>query len=95
MENRIEPTTFINPDFNLSSQPISIQWHEVGPTTINAQAVYTPSEMVFIYRRKPMALIIWNDPIVDIIYTPETNFESQKIQSWLRKHIQDIMAENR
>ncbi len=94
MENRIEPTSLINPDFNLIAENISMQWYELGQTTLNAQADYTPPEMVFTYRRKPMALIIWNAPIIDIIYTPETNFDCRSIQSWLRKHIQDIMAEN-
>lgn len=90
MENRIEPTSLINPDFSLTAEHISVQWHEVG----HAESVYMPPEMVFTYRNKPVVLIIWNDPVIDIIYTPNTNFGARGIQEWLRNHIKDIITEN-
>lgn len=94
MENRIEPTSLINPDFSLTAEHISVQWHEVGQTTLTAESVYMPPEMVFTYRNKPVVLIIWNDPVIDIIHTPNTNFGARGIQEWLRNHIKDIITEN-
>lgn len=94
MANLKEPSFLINPDFSLTAGNISVQWHEVGQTTLNAEAAYTPPEMVFTYRNKPVVLIIWNDPVIDIIYTPNTNFGARGIQEWLRNHIKDIITEN-
>lgn len=93
MANLKEPSFLINPDFSLTAGNISVQWHEVGQTTLNAEAVYMPPEMIFSYKKKPVVLIIWNDPVIDIIYTPETDFGCRGIQSWLRTHLRDIISE--
>lgn len=93
MANVKGPKFLINPNFRLTTKHIVVQWHQVDQTALDAEAAYMPPEMIFSYRKKPVVLIIWNDPVIDIIYTAETDFGCRGIQSWLRIHIRDIITE--
>ena len=93
MANVKEPKFLINPNFRLTTKHIVVQWHQVDQAALDAEAAYMPPEMTFSYRKKPVVLIIWNDPVIDIIYTAETDFGCRGIQSWLRTHIRDIITE--
>ncbi len=93
MANVKGPKYLINPNFRLTTKHIVVQWHQVDQAALNAEAAYMPAEMTFSYRKKPVVLIIWNDPVIDIIYTAETDFGCRGIQSWLRTHIRDIITE--
>ncbi len=93
MANLKQPSFLINPNFRLTTKHITVQWHEVGQTSLNAEAVYMPPDIVFSHKKQPAVLIIWNDPVIDIIYTSNTDFSCHGIQSWLRIHIRDIITE--
>lgn len=87
-----EPTYKINPNFRLTTQYLSVQWHCVDAATLECEAALEiPDRFVYRIRKSIQLLAQYHAGIIDIIYCPATDFTPHPIQNWLRKLLRDII----
>lgn len=87
-----EPTFKINPRFRLTTKHLSVVWHCVDKLTVECEAAIDMSDR-FIYKDKTTVELLaqYHDGILDMVYHDATNFESNKIQKWLRELLRDTI----
>lgn len=87
-----EPTFKINPRFRLTTKHLSVVWHCVDKLTVECEAAIDISDR-FIYKDKTTVELLaqYHDGILDMVYHDATNFESNKIQKWLRELLRDTI----
>lgn len=87
-----EPTFKINPRFRLTTKHLSVVWHCVDKFTVECEAAMEISDQ-FVYRGNPTVELLaqYHDGILDMIYHDSTNFETRKIQKWLRELMRDTI----
>lgn len=87
-----EPTFKINPRFRLTTKHLSVVWHCVDRLTAECEASMEISDR-FIYKDKAKVELLaqYHDGILDMIYHDSTDFETKKIQKWLRELLRDII----
>lgn len=89
-----EPTFKINPNFRLTTTHLSVSWHCVDKLTIECESTLTmPDRFVFHVNGSVELLAQYHDGILDMVYHDSTNFESGKIQKWLRELFRDTILQ--
>lgn len=89
-----EPTYKINPKFRLTTTHLSVAWHCVDKLTIECESTLPmPDRFVFHVNGSAELLALYHDGILDMIYHDATNFESRKIQKWLRELLRDTILQ--
>ena len=87
-----EPTFKINPKFRLTTRHLSVVWHCVDKLTIECESkLPMPHRFVFYVNGSVELLAQFHDGILDMVYHDATNFESNKIQKWLRELLRDTI----
>ena len=87
-----EPTFKINPRFRLTTKHLSVVWHCVNKFTLECEAAMEiPDRFVFHDKNAVELLVQYHDGILDIIYHDSTDFETRKIQKWLRELMRDTI----
>ena len=87
-----EPTFKINPRFRLTTKHLSVVWHCVDKFTIECEATMKiPDQFVFQDKNAVELLVQYHDGILDMIYHDSTDFETKKIQKWLRELMRDTI----
>ncbi len=87
-----EPTFKINPKFRLTTRHLSVVWHCVDKLTIECEsALPIPNRFVFHANGSVELVAQYHDGILDMVYHDATNFESKKIQKWLRELLRDTI----
>lgn len=87
-----EPTFKINPSFRLTTKHLSVAWHCVDKLTIECESkLPMPNRFVFYVNGSVELLAQFHDGILDMVYYNATNFESNKIQKWLRELLRDTI----
>lgn len=86
------PAFKINPKFRLTTKHLSVIWHCVDKLTVECEAAL-PAPDRFVFREKGAVGLLaqYHDGILDIIYHDMTDFESAKIQKWLRELMRDTI----
>lgn len=87
-----EPTFKINPRFRLITKHLSVVWHCVDRLTVECEAAMEISDR-FVYQSNATVELLtqYHDGILDMIYHDATDFESKKIQKWLRELMRDTI----
>lgn len=87
-----EPIFKINPRFRLTTKHLSVVWHCVDKFTLECEAALKISDR-FVYQDKNTVelLVQYHDGILDMIYHDSTDFETRKIQKWLRELMRDTI----
>lgn len=87
-----EPTFKINPRFRLITKHLSVVWHCVDRLTVECEAAMEISDR-FVYQGNATVELLaqYHDGILDMIYHDATDFESKKIQKWLRELMRDTI----
>lgn len=87
-----EPTFKINPRFRLITKQLSVVWHCVDRLTVECEAAMEISDR-FVYQGNATVELLaqYHDGILDMIYHDATDFESKKIQKWLRELMRDTI----
>lgn len=87
-----EPTFKINPRFRLTTKHLSVVWHCVDKLTLECEAALTiPDRFVYQDKNSVELLVQYHDGIMDMIYHDFTDFETRKIQKWLRELMRDTI----
>ena len=87
-----EPTFKINPRFRLTTKHLSVVWHCVDKFTLECEAaLMIPDRFVFQDKNSVELLVQYHDGILDMIYHDSTDFETRKIQKWLRELMRDTI----
>lgn len=87
-----EPTFKINPRFRLTTKHLSVVWHCVDRLTVECEAAMEiPDRFVYLGNATVELLAQYHDGILDMIYHDATDFESKKIQKWLRELMRDTI----
>lgn len=87
-----ESTFKINPRFRLTTKYLSVVWHCVDKLTLDCEAALEiPDRFVFQDKNGVELLVQYHDGILDMIYHDSTDFETKKIQKWLRELIHDTI----
>ena len=87
-----EPTFKINPRFRQTTKHLSVVWHCVDRLTVECEAAMEISDR-FVYQGNATVELLaqYHDGILDMIYHDATDFESKKIQKWLRELMRDTI----
>lgn len=92
MASMKEPTFKINPKFRLTTQYLSVKWHLIDKETMQCEAsIVMPDRYVLAGKNGVEILVQYHDGIMDMIYHPSTDFESNRIQKWLRELFRDTI----
>lgn len=87
-----EPIFKINPRFRLTTKHLSVVWHCVDKFTLECEAALTiPDRFVYQDNNTVELLVQYHDGILDMIYHDSTDFETRKIQKWLRELMRDTI----
>lgn len=87
-----EPTFKINPRFRLTTKHLSVVWHCVDKLTIECEAaIDIPDRFIYKDKSKVELLAQYHDWILYMIYHDSTDFETKKIQKWLRELMRDTI----
>ncbi len=87
-----EPTFKINPRFSLTTKHLSVVWHCVDKFTLECEAALKmPDRFVYQDKGSVELLVQYHDGILDMIYHDSTDFETRKIQKWLRELMRDTI----
>lgn len=87
-----EPTFKINPRFRLTTKHLSVVWHCVDKLTVECEAAMKIQDR-FVFQDKGTVelLVQFHDGVLDMIYHDSTDFETKKIQKWLRELMRDTI----
>lgn len=92
MANIKEPTFKINPKFRLTTKYLSVVWHLIDKETLQCEScIAMPDRYVFSSKNGVEVLVQYHDGVMDMIYHPSSDFESKKIQKWLRELFRDTI----
>lgn len=87
-----EPTFKINPRFRLTTKHLSVVWHCVDKLTVECEAaIDIPDRFIYKDKSKVELLAQYHDWILYMIYHGSTDFETKKIQKWLRELMRDTI----
>lgn len=87
-----EPIFKINPRFRLTTKHLSVVWHCVDKFTLECEAALTiPDRFVYQDKNTVELLVQYHDGILDMIYHDSIDFETRKIQKWLRELMRDTI----
>lgn len=87
-----EPTFKINPNFRLTTKYLSVAWYCVDKVTLECEATLNiPDRFVFRFKQSAQILVQFHNGIIDMIYSPETDFQPKPIQKWLRELFRDLI----
>lgn len=87
-----EPTYKINPNFRLHTKYLSVVWHCVDKYTLECEAALDiPDRFVYRHRQSTQVLVQFHEGIIEMIYSPETDFKPKPIQKWLRELFRDLI----
>ena len=87
-----EPTFKINPRFRLTTNHLSVVWHCVDRFTVECEAaIEIPDRFIYSGKTTVELLAQFHDGILDMIYHDATDFETKKIQKWLRELMRDTI----
>lgn len=87
-----EPTFKINPRFRLTTKYLSVVWHCIDKITVECEAAMKISDR-FVFQDKGCVDLLaqYHDGVLDMIYYDATDFETKKIQKWLRELMRDTI----
>lgn len=86
------PTFKINPRFRLTTKHLSVVWHCVGKLTLECEAaINVPDRFVYQDKNCVELLVQYHKGLLDMIYHDATDFETKKIQKWLRELMRDTI----
>lgn len=87
-----EPTFKINPRFRLTTKHLSVVWHCVDKLTVECEAAMKIQDR-FVFQDKGGVVLLaqYHNGILDMIYHDSTDFETKKIQKWLRELMRDTI----
>lgn len=87
-----EPTFKINPRFRLTTKHLSVVWHCVDILTVECEAAMKIQDR-FVFQDKGGVVLLaqYHNGILDMIYHDSTDFETKKIQKWLRELMRDTI----
>lgn len=87
-----EPTFKINPRFRLTTKYLSVVWHCIDKITVVCEAAMKISDR-FVFQDKGCIDLLaqYHDGVLDMIYHDATDFETKKIQKWLRELMRDTI----
>lgn len=87
-----EPTFKINPRFRLTTKYLSVVWHRIDKITVECEAAMKISDR-FVFQDKDCVDLLaqYHDGVLDMIYHDATDFETKKIQKWLRELMRDTI----
>lgn len=87
-----EPTFKINPNFRLTTKHLSVAWHCVDKLTIECESTLPMSNRYVFHDNSSIELLAqYHDGILDMVYYESTDFESRKMQKWLRELLRDTI----
>lgn len=87
-----EPTFKINPNFRLTTKYLSVRWHCVDSQTLECEAtIELPERYVYLSRNIPVLLVQYNNGVLDMVYSSNTDFSTKSIQKWLRELVRDVI----
>ena len=82
----------INPRFRLTTKHLSVVWHYVDKFTLECEAtIIIPDRYVYQDKTGIESLVEYHDGVLDIVYHESTDFETNKIQKWLRELRRDTI----
>ncbi len=83
----------INPSFRLQSTYLSVDWYVVDPATLQAEGpIARPGQSVLTLRGKVQVIAVNSGARVDIIYHPDTEFDTPTVQKWLRNMMREAIT---
>lgn len=87
-----EPTFKINPRSRLTTKHLSVVWHCVDKLTVECEAAMKIHDR-FVFQDKGGVVLLaqYHNEILDMIYHDSTDFETKKIQKWLRELMRDTI----
>lgn len=87
-----EPTFKINPRFRLTTKHLTVVWHCVDRSTLECEAAIEIPDRIVYQDKSGVGLIVqFHDCVLDMIYHDTTDFETKKIQKWLRELMRDAI----
>ena len=87
-----EPTFKINPRFRLTTKHLSVRWHCVDRFTLECEAaIMMPDRFVYQDKTDTALMAQYHNGVLDMIYHDATDFETRKIQKWLRVLMRDTI----
>lgn len=82
----------INPNLRLTTTHLSVRWHCIDSQTLECEAkLEIPDRYVYCYRNTPRLLVQYNNGVLDMVYSPNTDFSTRSIQKWLRELFRDVI----
>lgn len=87
-----DPTFKINPRFRLTTKHLSVIWHCVDKLTLECEAAMNVPDRFVCHDKNGVELLVqYHEGLLDMIYHDATDFETKKIQKWLRELMRDII----
>ena len=87
-----EPTFKINPRFRLNTKHLSVFWHCVDKFILEYEAaIKIPDRFIYQDKAGVELIVQYHDGVLDMIYHYSTDFETNKIQKWLRELTRDTI----
>lgn len=87
-----EPIFKINPNFRLTTKYLSVRWHCVDSATLECEAtIELPDHYVYLSRNIPELLVQYNNGVLDMVYSSNTDFSTKSIQKWLMELFRNII----
>lgn len=87
-----EPTFKINPRFRFTTKHLSVVWHCVDKLTVVCEAAMKIQDRFVFQDNGGVDLLAqYHNGILDMIYHDSTDFETKKIQQWLRELMRDTI----
>ena len=88
MGNMKDPTFKINPNFRLTTKYLTVSWHLVDSYILQCEVSIAMQDR-YVYNQD--LLVQYHDGLIDIVYHSGTDFESRKVQKWLRELFRDLI----
>ena len=93
MENLKEKLPFIiNPNLRLNSPNFNICWHLIDFGILQTEAFFQGlGRQTFFHSKRCELIVEYNQGLLDIIYSCQTNWDTLKLQRWIRMVIRDAI----
>lgn len=83
----------INPSFRLRSTYLSVDWFSVDSATLQAEgSIVRPGQLVLTGRGGVQVIAVASGDRLDIIYHPDTEFDTPAVQKWLRQLMGEVIG---
>ena len=87
-----DPTFKINPRFRLTPHHLPVVWHCVDKLTLECEAAMNVPDRFVCHDKNGVGLLVqYHEGLLDMIYHDATDFETKKIQKWLRELMHDTI----